>query len=235
MSRTVLSGVTVRSPEGRTLLDTVDLSVSSGELCVLGGRNGAGKTLLARCIAGLTKPDEGRVRHEGPAPALVFQDTRSQVLGQTVEEDVALGPRSARLAHPTIERRVSDALDRAGLSALRKRDPLTLSGGEQRRLSIAALLALRPEILILDEPFSSLDFEGVRSVLSLLVRLYEEGHGLLVITHDLEKICAHATRLVLIDGGRIRADAAPETALSAAESCGLRAPRCPLEAMTWLS
>jgi energy-coupling factor transporter transmembrane protein EcfT len=90
---------------------------------------------------------------------------------------------------------VGEALERAGLSALRTRDPLTLSGGEQRRLSVAAFLALRPEILIVDEPFTSLDFEGVQSVLSLLLDLHRDGTGIVVITHDLEKAVAHAGRL----------------------------------------
>ncbi|MFO8065439.1 MAG: ABC transporter ATP-binding protein [Spirochaetia bacterium] len=234
MSRIELQALTVLSPHGRTLLDSVDFSLSAGEFCLIAGRNGAGKTLLARCMAGLVSPHSGTVTTEGAPARLVFQDTRSQVLGQTVEEDVALGPESAGLSRAAVDDRVGEALAQTGLEAMRRRDPFTLSGGEQRRLSIASLLALRPDILILDEPFSSLDFDGVRSVLSLLVALHAAGHGLAVITHDIEKLAAHATRLVLLDRGRIVEDAAPEIAVEAAAQCGLKPPRGPVGDMTWL-
>ena len=234
MSRVTAAGVTVRAADGRALLDRVDLSLSAWELCLLAGRNGAGKTLLARCLAGIVSPDEGSVRNEGAYPALVFQDTRSQVLGQTVSDDVAMGPRSAGLSPADIEQRVAEALERTGLTEMHRRDPFTLSGGEQRRLSIAAMLAMRPSLLILDEPFSSLDFEGVKSVLSVLLELYGEGCGIAVITHDLGKLAAHADRLVLLDRGRVHADGAPASVLSAAPACGLRLPRGAVEEMTWL-
>ncbi len=234
MSRVTAAGITVRAADGRALLDRVDLSLSAGELCLLAGRNGAGKTLLARCLAGIVSPDEGSVRNEGASPALVFQDTRSQVLGQTVSDDVAMGPRSAGLSPADIEQRVAEALERTGLTEMHRRDPFTLSGGEQRRLSIAAMLAMRPSLLILDEPFSSLDFEGVKSVLSVLLELYGEGCGIAVITHDLGKLAAHADRLVLLDRGRVHADGAPAAVLSAAPACGLRLPRGPVGEMTWL-
>ena len=234
MSRVTAAGVTVRAADGRALLDRVNLSFAAGELCILAGRNGAGKTLLARCLAGIVTPEEGTVRNEGAGPALVFQDTRSQVLGQTISDDVAMGPRSARLSHADVEQRVAEALERTGLTGMRRRDPFTLSGGEQRRLSIAAMLALRPSLLILDEPFSSLDFEGVQSVLSVLLDLYAEGCGIAVITHDLGKLAAHADRIVLLDRGRVYADGSPADVLSGAPACGLRLPRGPIEEMTWL-
>ena len=234
MSRVTATGVTVRAADGRALLDRVDLSLAAGELCILAGRNGAGKTLLARCLAGIVTPAAGTVRNEGAPPALVFQDTRSQVLGQTVSEDVAMGPRSAGLSHADVEQRVAEALERTGLTGMRRRDPFTLSGGEQRRLSIAAMLALRPSLLILDEPFSSLDFEGVQSVLSVLLDLYAEGCGIAVITHDLGKLAAHADRIVLLDRGRVHADGNPADVLPGAPACGLRLPSGPIGEMTWL-
>lgn len=234
MSRITAAGVTVRAADGKALLDRVELSLAAGELCILAGRNGAGKTLLARCLAGIVAPDEGEVRSEGASPALVFQDTRSQVLGQTVGDDVAMGPRSAGLSQRDIEQRVAEALERTGLTSMRWRDPFTLSGGEQRRLSVAAMLAMRPSLLILDEPFSSLDFEGVKSVLSVLLDLHKEGCGIAVITHDLGKLAAHADRLVLLDGGRVHADGTPAEVLLAAPSCGLRLPRGPIAEMSWL-
>ncbi len=234
MSRVTAAGVTVRAADGRTLLDRVDLSLAAGELCILAGRNGAGKTLLARCLAGIVTPGEGTVHTEGGRPALVFQDTRSQVLGQTVSDDVSMGPRSAGLSHAAIDQRVVEALERTGLTGMRRRDPFTLSGGEQRRLSIAAMLALRPNLLILDEPFSSLDFEGVKSVLSVVLDLHAEGCGIAVITHDLGKLAAHADRLVLLDRGRVHADGTPADVLAAAPACGLRLPRGPIGEMSWL-
>lgn len=233
MSSVSARGVTVRAA-GRTLLDGVDLTLRAGELVVLAGRNGAGKTLLARCLCGLITPASGTVSVAGAEPRLVFQDTRSQVLGQTVFEDVSLGPRSAGLAEVQVRRRTEQALARTGLAGLGSRDPLTLSGGEQRRLSIAALLALEPQVLLLDEPFSSLDLEGVRSVLELLLELRSAGQGLLVITHDLEKIAAHADRLVLLDDGRIAADGPPGAVLHAAPRCGIRLPPVAMEQMSWL-
>lgn len=229
-----LEGVTVTNHSQHPLLDRVSVGLRAGELVVLAGRNGAGKTLLARCAAGLLEPDEGRVVRRGSPPGLVFQDTRSQVLGQTVEEDVALGPESAALSRREVRKRVSEALSKTGLTGLEHRDPITLSGGERRRLSVAALLALRPELLILDEPFSSLDFEGVRSVLSLVLDLHAAGTGLVVITHDLEKIVAHAERLILVDAGRIVADGPPSEIIEKSPDCGLRPPRVPTAEMSWL-
>lgn len=210
-----------RFPDGREGLAGVSLSLGEGEFVVLAGRNGAGKSLLAKHLIGLKRPSSGKVLFRGKpiekdlpgaraSIGLVFQDAESQVIGQTVAEDVAFGPENLRMGRDEIRSRVEHALLRVGMAGMGDRRPDSLSGGEKRRLAIAGVLAMDAECVILDEPFANLDLESIRMVVSTLRDLHAAGCCVLAMTHELEKVLALATRLVILESGAIRFDGDPD-------------------------
>ena len=214
-------GLTHRFRDGCLGLDRVDLAVARGDFLVLAGRNGSGKSLLARHFVALERPSSGEVLCRGvpvasdPASArlavgFVFQDSGAQVVGQSLLEDAAFGPSNLGLPWPEVEARARRALGLVGLSGLEERRPDSLSGGEGRRLAIAGALALDPECLLLDEPFANLDLPAIRDLLGVIVGLHAAGRTVVVITHELEKVLAHATRLAVMDSGRVVYDGEPD-------------------------
>jgi len=167
----------------------------------------------------------------------VFQDADSQIVGQTVRQDIAFGPQNLRLSSAEVERRVSSALQTLDLEKLADHRPHQLSGGEKRRLAIASVLAMEPEVVVFDEPFSNLDFPGVQSVLQHVVELHRSGHTVMLITHDIEKAAAHADRMVVFDNGRIALDDSPDRLLPEVHRFGIRPPRIAgedISELTWL-
>jgi biotin transport system ATP-binding protein len=238
-----------RFADGKYGLEEINLNIREGSLVVLAGVNGSGKTTLLRHLNGLLLPTSGTVRLAGISVAqdllkarqfvgMVFQDADSQIVGETVFEDVAFGPENLRLERSQIQRRVLSALQAVGLTDLAHQRPHLLSGGEKRRLAIAGILAMEPRVIVFDEPFSSLDFPGVKQVLAHILALHRLGHTILVTTHDLEKIIAHADRLILMYGGNIVRDGMPADVVRDVESFGVRKPcafRLGLEAESWLN
>jgi biotin transport system ATP-binding protein len=238
-----------RFPDGTIGIDGVSLDVEEGSLVVIAGANGSGKTTLLRHLNGLLLPTSGTVRVAGVSVAdnlvrartlvgMMFQDADSQIVGETVYEDVAFGPENLKLGRPEIDRRVREAMAATGLVHLAERRPHLLSGGEKRRLAIAGILAMRPRAIVFDEPFSSLDYSGVRQVLEQVLKLHRAGHTIIMTTHDLDKVLAHADRLVFMAGGRIECEGPPPALVAAAESYGVRRPRAGslgVEALSWLN
>jgi biotin transport system ATP-binding protein len=239
-----LSGAVLESKElsfGFTrlepLLDRISLSFRSGELCVVAGRNGAGKTIFAKCLAGILAPTGGQVLFEGSplsgllgSPAIhvayVYQDARLQILGDTVLDDCLFGLLAIGEGREASLPRARRALAMVNMEGMETRLAFHLSGGEQRRLAIAGILALDPSVIILDEPFANLDYASVRAVLRVIIDLRSQGRTLVVLTHELEKIVGLADRLAILDGGRLVADGKPGESLeSGIESFGLRDPR----------
>jgi biotin transport system ATP-binding protein len=218
------------------VLDGLSLTFGAGEVTVIAGMNGAGKTLFAKCLAGLLIPDSGRVRFEGsdmrelkgsPATrvAYLYQDARLQILGDSVLDDVRFGLYATGVEPAVAEARAHQALESVGLAERVDEIPYRLSGGEQRRLAIASVLVLEPAVLILDEPFANLDWASVAAVLSILIALKKRGRSLVILTHELEKILGLADRLVVLDAGRIALEGPPEDVLrSGVEAHGLRDP-----------
>jgi biotin transport system ATP-binding protein len=209
-----------RFRDGGVGLDGASLTIEDGEFLVLAGRNGSGKSLLARHLVGLSQPSRGKVLCRGVpverdplaarrAIGLVFQDSDAQIVGQTLLEDAAFGPSNLGLPAAEVEARAREALRLVGLEELERRRPDSLSGGERRRLAIAGALALRPVCLLLDEPFANLDYPAVRSLLAVVVGLRQAGRTIVVVTHELEKVLAHATRLAVMDRGRVVYDGVP--------------------------
>ncbi|MEJ5359495.1 MAG: ABC transporter ATP-binding protein [Desulfobacterales bacterium] len=238
-----------RFADGTWGLREVSLTVEEGEFVVVAGENGSGKTTLLRHLNALLRPTAGRVRVCGVDAAreplkarllvgMLFQDAESQIVGETVREDVAFGPENLGLPRPEIDRRVAEALARTGLVHLADRRPHLLSGGEKRRLTLAGVLAMEPRVVVGDEPFASLDYAGVRGVLEVLVSLQRQGRTVIVTTHDLDKVLAHADRLVLMKGGRILCEGRPGQALACVEACGVKRPATDargIRGLTWLS
>ncbi|TMA37927.1 MAG: energy-coupling factor ABC transporter ATP-binding protein [Deltaproteobacteria bacterium] len=212
-----MRGLGHRYPDGRRALADVSLSIGRGEFIALVGPNGSGKTTLAKHLNGLLAPTEGRVTLEGrdvaglPLETLaqrvgyVFQDPDHQLFAATVAEEVAFGPQNVGLPAAEVEARVAEALAAVELRE-RDADPFLLDKGARQRLAVAAILALRPDVLVLDEPTTGLDFREQERMLDLLDRLHAAGRTVIIITHTPWVIAEHARRVVLLKGGRIRYD-----------------------------
>ena len=238
-----------RFSDGSYGIKNVNLEISEGSFVVITGPNGSGKTTLLRHLNGLLQPTTGSVKLAGVSVeddlvrarqfvGMMFQDADSQIVGETVYEDVAFGPENLNLERIEIKRRVADALDTAGLTEFSEYRPHLLSGGEKRRLAIAGILAMKPQVIVFDEPFASLDYPGVRQVLRHILALHQTGHTIIIVTHDLEKVIAHADRLIIMHKGQVVKDDSPLKVLPEVEKFGVRQPcdaRQGMELRSWLN
>lgn len=203
---------------GHRVLDDVSLRIGEGECVALIGQNGSGKTTLAKLLNGLLRPDRGEVRLCGTSLSrlplaevaarvgYVFQDPDHQLFAATVREEVEFGPRNLGVDTSSLSARVAEALEAVGLEGQEDTDPFLLTKGQRQRLAVAALLAQRPHLLILDEPTTGLDYEEQRRMMALVARLHRQGIILVVITHSPWVVAEYAERGVLLAGGRIAFD-----------------------------
>ena len=215
-----------RQWDGSTLsaLSDVSFRIEDGQLVVLAGENGSGKSLLMKIIAGLEKPSSGSVETSDPV-ALVFQDADAQILADTVIEDVMFSLRNKKLRKEENLAKAGEALSQVGLSEKENSPSHLLSGGEKRRLAIASALALDRKTLIFDEPYSNLDYPGVKSVNSLIEELRGKGFTIVILTHELEKCLGLADRFMVLSKGKLVFDGTPSDGLKAdLESWGIRNP-----------
>jgi cobalt/nickel transport system ATP-binding protein len=202
---------------GRPALEDVSLSVAQGERVGLIGPNAAGKSTLLLCIMGVLHPSGGRIGLEGYCSerredvaemrrriGMVFQSTEDQLFNATVMDDVAFGPLNMGLEREEALQRSHEALHRVGVDhALFETPPFRLSAGQRRRVALAGVLAMRPGLLLLDEPASDLDPRGRRELVELIGGL---GTAALVASHDLDFVLRCCPRSVVLDGGRVVAD-----------------------------
>lgn len=220
-----------------TAVDGISLTIDDGESVVLAGPNGAGKTTLVQHFNGLLEPDEGSVEVNGrpvsedlvaarTTVGMVFQDPRNQFVAATVAGDVAFGPENLGLDRGEIDRRVDDALAAVNMAGREDDRVDQLSGGERERVAIAGALAMRPDHLVLDEPFTGLDDPARRSVMGRLRSLRDEGTSLIVVTHDLRDVLDLVDRLLVVSDGRHVVDGSPERVLDAVSEYGVRRPEC---------
>ncbi|MGM0447501.1 MAG: energy-coupling factor ABC transporter ATP-binding protein [Methanobacteriota archaeon] len=216
-------------------VDDVSLAVPDGEFLVVAGANGSGKTTLVRTFNGLVEPDAGTVTVNGTpvdedlvaarsAVGMVLQDPRDQLVAATVGADVAFGPENLGLSHDEIDRRVDEALAAVNMAGRERKRVDSLSGGERERVAIAGALAMAPDHLVLDEPFTGLDEPARRSVVERLRALHREGTSVVVVTHDLRDVAALAARIVGLADGRVAVDAPPEEAVAALPGLDVRVP-----------
>jgi cobalt/nickel transport system ATP-binding protein len=211
-------------PRGVRALDGVSFEVAAGESVGLVGPNGAGKTTLFLCLCGVLVPRASALTVAGldlrdPAQrkrlptraGIVFQNSDDQLFSATVLDDVAFGPLNLGLPDEEVRERTEEALARVGLAGSEGRTPLHLSGGEKRRVALAGVLAMRPEVLLLDEPSMFLDPRGRRGLIKLINEL---GGTRLIAAHDLEMIRETCARVLVIDGGRLVADGPADAVLA---------------------
>lgn len=218
-----VTGLTFSYPDGHWALNGVDLHIAPGEKVALVGPNGAGKSTLMLHLNGILNGGAGEVRVCGlpvkaenlgrvrAAVGLVFQDPDDQLFSPTVYEDVAFGPLHMGLPEAEVRRRVEAALAAVGMSAYAARISHHLSVGEKKRIAIATVLSMDPEILVLDEPSAGLDPRARRGLIRLL---HDLPQTMLVSSHDLRLVAEVFPRTVIMDQGRIVADGPTSTLLA---------------------
>jgi len=205
-------------PFGPRVLDDVCLEIAAGEFIAIVGQNGSGKTTLAKHLVGLLAAGDGKVMIGGrdraslhPAETAhevgyVFQNPDHQIFAATVADEVAFGPRNFGLDDADVARRSNEVLSAVNLTAERDRDPFLLSKGERQRLAVASVLALRPRLLILDEPTTGLDYREQRRMMVLIGDLNRSGIAIVMITHTPWLVAEYARRVVLMRKGRVTFD-----------------------------
>ncbi len=218
------------SPSATKALNGVSFAIEPGEFVALVGKTGSGKSTLTQIMAGLLAPTAGVVRIDGRDLAgdkrqriearrnvgLVMQQPERQLFEATVADDVAYWPKSAGVDKDAIEKLVNKALERVGLApeVYRHRSPFSLSGGEMRKAAIAGVIVMEPRLLLLDEPMVGLDLRGRQELLEHFASLNRDGTTIIMVTHDMDTVAELAGRVLLVDNGRLAADASPRELFS---------------------
>jgi len=223
-------------PDGHEAVKDISFIIRHGESVGIIGANGAGKSTLLMLLMGVLFPGDGEVLvgdvrvTKKTLPmirqrlGMVFQDPDDQLFMTSVYDDVAFGPRNYKLDEKEVETRVTKALELVGIAHLKDRAPYKLSGGEKRAASIASILSMQPDVLIMDEPTSTLDPKSRRRVIDLL-KSFE--HTKIIASHDLDMVLDTCKRIIVISEGKIAADKTTAEILNNGillESCGLELP-----------
>ncbi|MGD9395276.1 MAG: ABC transporter ATP-binding protein [Candidatus Thorarchaeota archaeon] len=212
-------------------LRKVNLNIEEGEYIVVTGPSGCGKTTLCRAINGLVpqfhrgyiagnvivdgmNTRENNVADLAPIAGLVFQQPENQLVTLNVEREIAFGPENLGVEPDEVRRRVEELIDMFDLEHLREKHPHEMSGGEQQRVAMAATLALKPKVLVADEPTSNLDPQSAETILDLIADLNNRDMTVVLVEHRLDLVSKDASRIVLIDKGSIVADGAPRDVLT---------------------
>jgi cobalt transport protein ATP-binding subunit len=206
---------------GVAALNGVSVNLYKGEKIAVMGSNGSGKSTFFLNINGVYKPQQGKITYRGTVVTrsnlkdlrknigIVFQDPDSQIIASTVKAEVAFGPMNLKLSKEEVLERVDEALQYMNITEFKERPPHYLSGGEKKRVAIADIIAMRSEIIVFDEPASSLDPVNAMMLEEVLDKLGAEGKTILISTHDVDFAFRWAERLLVFDQGRIIADGTP--------------------------
>lgn len=239
-------------PNSPWALRDVSLTVRRGEFLGLAGHTGSGKSTLVQHLNGLIRPQEGSVcalgldlsSKKGAAAVkakvgVVFQYPERQLFAETVAQDVAFGPRNLGLPQDEVVRRVATSLARVGLdlAAIGDKSPFELSGGQQRRVAFAGVLAMEPEVLVLDEPMAGLDPAARRDFLELIDRLHREGLTVVMVSHSMDDLANCCDRIVVMNEGAVFADGTPAQVFAHADelkSIGLGVPAAQRMALSFV-
>ncbi|MDP8958598.1 MAG: energy-coupling factor transporter ATPase [Actinomycetota bacterium] len=215
-----------RYPNGVEALTGANLSVRRGEFLAVVGQNGSGKTTLVKHCNGLLEPTSGQVKVEGASTrgqgvqrvgrtvGYVFQNPDHQIFAETVADEVAFGPRNHGVEPDEVDQRVKEALQAVGLSGREEEDPFALTKGERQRVAVASILSTRPQVIILDEPTTGLDYREQRQMMELVRRLNETGHTIICVTHTMWVVAEYAHRMVVMSEGRIAMEGPTRQVLS---------------------
>ena len=232
------------TPFEQTAIRDVSVTLTQGESIFVLGHTGSGKSTFVQHLNALLQPTRGQVKIDGEdinkdkisrrdvkrRVGLVFQYPEYQLFEETVAEDIAFGPKNMKLSKEEIDERVREAAGFVGVEeSLFSRSPLELSGGQKRRVAIAGVIAMRPEVLILDEPTAGLDPIGSRTIMEN-IRNYREKSGatVLVVSHNMDDAARYCERLIVFDHGSIRMDGTPEQVFAHTEELmdvGLNVPK----------
>lgn len=213
-------------PEETRALDDVSFRIEEGEFVCVIGHTGSGKSTLLQHLNGLLKPKSGRIfvgdtevtNPKTPMPelrkkvGLVFQYPEYQLFEEDVKTDVAFGPKNLGLDEEEIDRRVRQAIEKVGLDyeEIKEASPFELSGGQKRRVAIAGVLAMEPEILVLDEPAAGLDPKAHRNMLDMIKGYHEEtGRIVILVSHNMDDVAELADKVLVMDGGRLAMEGTP--------------------------
>ncbi len=221
-------------PHEQVAIEDVSFKIEDGCFTGIIGHTGSGKSTLVQHLNGLLMPNSGSVIIDGinitakEIPmrevrrkiGLVFQYPEYQLFEETVAKDVAFGPKNLDLPEEEIDTRVREALSLVGLDyeAYAERSPFELSGGQKRRVAIAGVLAMRPSVLILDEPTAGLDPKGHKDILEMITRIHQENKGIIIlVSHNMSDIVAHADKVLVMEGGRLVMEGTPREVFSREE------------------
>jgi len=233
------------SPFEMRALDNINLEVEDGEFVGLIGHTGSGKSTLIQHLNGLLKPTSGTIEIGGlditakntnlktirQKVGLVFQYPEHQLFEETVYKDVAFGPKNLGLSEEDIDMRVKEAIELVGLEfhAVKDRSPFELSGGQRRRVAIAGVLAMKPQVLILDEPTAGLDPKGRDEILGQIQNLYKKNNiTIILVSHSMEDIARLVNRIIVMNKGKIAMLGTPREIfrnIDELESLGLGVPQ----------
>lgn len=209
--------ITFSYDDGTEALNNVNLKVDKGDIVALLGKNGAGKSTLFLHFNGILRPDKGEIiideeklKYDKKSlikfrqkVGIVFQNPDDQIFAPSVEEDVAFGPLNLKLPMEEVQKRVHEALERVGMVGFEKKAPHHLSGGQKKRVAIAGILAMKPEIMVFDEPTAGLDPKGASKIINLLKELNEQGITIIISTHDVDLVPQYANKVYVLHEGEI--------------------------------
>lgn len=221
----------------RDALEDIDLVVDDGELLGVIGHTGSGKSTLVQLMNALLVPTAGRVLVDGmdtrerklrrkvrTTVGLAFQYPETQLFANTVAEDVAFGPRNLDLPDDEVDRRVREALERVGMdyAEVAQRSPFDLSGGQQRRVALAGILAMEPRVLVLDEPAAGMDPATVSEIRAYLRELNDQGLTIVLVSHSMDDVAELCSRIIVLDHGTLHMQGTPAELFTAQNAAELR-------------